>query len=146
MLNHITIMGRLSADPVLRHTQSGVPVASFRLAVERDFKDKQTGERVVDWIDVVAWRSTGEFATKYFSKGRMSVVDGRLQMREWTDKDGNKRVSAEVVADSVYFVDSKREESGTDNSRTSREVSEYGIPANENQFSEFSEEDPDMPF
>ena len=109
MLNHIVIMGRLARDPELRHTQAGVPVATFRLAVDRDFKDKTTGERATDWIDVVAWRGTGEFVCRYFSKGRMAVVDGRLQMREWTDKEGNKRTTAEVVADNVYFGDSKRE-------------------------------------
>lgn len=109
MLNHIVIMGRLARDPELRHTQAGVPVATFRLAVDRDFKDKTTGERATDWIDVVAWRGTGEFVSRYFAKGRMAVVDGRLQMREWTDKEGNKRTTAEVVADNVYFGDSKRE-------------------------------------
>lgn len=109
MLNHIVIMGRLARDPELRHTQAGIPVATFRLAVDRDFKDKTTGERATDWIDVVAWRGTGEFVCRYFTKGRMAVVDGRLQMREWTDKEGNKRTTAEVIADNVYFGDSKRE-------------------------------------
>ena len=113
MLNHIVIMGRLAKDPELRHTQSGIPVAALRLAVDRDFKDKQTGERLTDWIDVVAWRSTAEFVTRYFSKGRMAVVDGRLQMRDWTDKDGNRRTSAEVVADNIYFGDSRRDGDGT---------------------------------
>ncbi len=112
MLNHIVIMGRLARDPELRRTQSGIPVASFRLAVDRDFKDKTTGERATDWIDVVAWRQTGEFVSRYFTKGRMAVVEGRLQMRDWTDKDGNKRTSAEVVADNVYFGDSKRDSDG----------------------------------
>lgn len=112
MLNKIFIMGRLTRDPELRRTQSGTPVASFTLAVDRDFKDKQTGERATDFIDVVAWRSTGEFVSRYFTKGRMAVVEGRLQLRDWTDKDGNKRRSAEVVADSVYFGDSKREDNG----------------------------------
>lgn len=110
MLNHIVIMGRLARDPELRRTQSGVPVASFRLAVDRDFKDKNTGERGTDWIDVVAWRATGEFVSRYFTKGRMAVVEGRLQMRDWTDKEGNKRRSAEIIADSVYFGDSKSKE------------------------------------
>ena len=110
MLNHIEIMGRLGQDPELRHTQSGTPVASFSLAVDRDFKDKSTGERVTDWIDVVAWRSTGEFVSKYFSKGRMAVAEGRLQIRDWKDREGNNRRSAEVVADSVYFGDSKAKE------------------------------------
>ena len=112
MLNHIVIMGRLARDPELRHTQTGTPVASFTLAVDRDFKDKNTGERVTDWIDVVAWRQTGEFVSRYFTKGRVAVVEGRLQMRDWTDRDGNKRRSAEVVADNVYFGDSKRDGEG----------------------------------
>lgn len=112
MLNHIVIMGRLARDPELRRTQSGVPVASFRLAVDRDFKDKNTGERGTDWIDVVAWRATGEFVSRYFTKGRMAVVEGRLQMRDWTDKEGNKRTTAEVVADNVYFGDSRRDGDG----------------------------------
>ena len=109
MLNHIVIMGRLAWDPELRRTQTGVPVARFRLAVDRDFKDKTTGERATDWIDVVAWRQTGEFVSRNFTKGRMAVVEGRLQIRDWTDKDGNRRTSAEVVADNVYFADSRRE-------------------------------------
>jgi len=109
LLNHIVIMGRLARDPELRHTQSGIPVASFRLAVDRDFKDKNTGERATDWIDVVAWRGAGEFVSRYFTKGRMAVVEGRLQMRDWTDKDGDRRTSAEVVADSVYFADARRD-------------------------------------
>ena len=99
MLNRIIIMGRLARDPELRRTQNGTPVASFRLAVDRDFKDKATGERSTDWIDVVAWRATAEFVSRFFTKGRMAVVEGRLQMRDWTDKDGNKRVAAEVVAE-----------------------------------------------
>ena len=103
MLNHIVIMGRLTRDPELRHTQSGTAVASFTVAVDRDFKDKETGERKTDFIDCVAWRSTGEFVSKYFAKGRMAVVEGRLQLRDWKDKEGNKRRSAEVLASSVYF-------------------------------------------
>ena len=112
MLNKIFLMGRLARDPELRRTQSGTPVVSFRLAVDRDFKDKATGERSTDWIDVVAWRQTAEFVSRYFTKGRMAVVEGRLQMRDWTDKEGNKRTSAEVVADNVYFGDSKRDGDG----------------------------------
>ena len=108
MLNKIFIMGRLTRDPELRRTQTGTPVASFSLAVDRDFKDKSTGERTTDFIDVVAWRQTAEFVSRYFTKGRMAVVEGRLQMRDWTDKDGNKRTSAEVVADNVYFGESAR--------------------------------------
>ena len=130
MLNHIVIMGRLARDPELRHTQSGTPVASFRLAVDRDFKDKNTGERATDWIDVVAWRQTGEFVSRYFTKGRMAVVEGRLQMRDWTDKDGNKRTSAEVVADNVYFGDSKRDgEGGGSYSSGYRQDGGYSQPA-----------------
>lgn len=106
MLNRITIMGRLAKDPELRRTNGGTPVTSFTLAVDRDFKG-QNGEKETDWIDVVAWRNTAEFVSKYFSKGRMAVVEGRLQIRNWTDKDGNKRKSAEVIADNVYFGDSK---------------------------------------
>ena len=113
MLNHIVIMGRLARDPELRRTQAGVPVASFRMAVDRDFRDKTTGERATDWIDVVAWRQTGEFVSRYFTKGRMAVVEGRLQIREWTDKEGNRRTSAEVVADNVYFGDSRRDGDGS---------------------------------
>lgn len=123
MLNRIIIMGRLARDPELRHTQTGTAVASFRLAVDRDFKDKSTGERVADWIDVVAWRQTGEFVSRYFTKGRLAVVEGRLQMRDWTDKEGNKRTTAEVVADNVYFGDSKREE-------------DYGKPNPEGEYSD----------
>lgn len=109
MLNKITLMGRLTKDPELRNTQSGASVASFTLAVDRDFKDKSTGEKSTDFIDIVAWRSTAEFVSRYFTKGRMAVVEGRLQLRDWTDRDGNKRRAAEVVADNVYFGDSKRD-------------------------------------
>ena len=108
MLNHIVLMGRLTRDPELRYTQSQTPVASFSLAVDRDFgrgEEKQT-----DFIDCVAWRQTGEFVSKYFQKGSMAVVSGRLQIRDWTDRDGNKRRSAEVVVDNVYFGESKRRE------------------------------------
>ena len=109
MLNHITIMGRLTRDPELRRTGSGVAVASFTVAVDRDFSGKDSNEKETDFIDCVAWRSTGEFVSKYFTKGRMIVVSGRLQIRNWTDKEGAKRRSAEVVADSVYFGDSKKD-------------------------------------
>ena len=109
MLNHITIMGRLVRDPELRRTGSGIAVASFSVAVERDFVKNDNGEKENDCIDCVAWRQTGEFVSKYFTKGRMIVVSGRLQVRSWTDKDGNKRRTAEVVADNVYFGDSKRD-------------------------------------
>ena len=116
MLNHIVIMGRLTRDPELRRTGSGVAVASFSLAVDRDFAPKDGGERETDFIDCVAWQRTGEFVSKYFTKGRMAVVSGRLQIRSWTDKDGNKRRSAEVVADNVYFGDSKRDNDGGNSS------------------------------
>ena len=108
MLNRIILMGRLTRDPELRRTQSGTAVTSFSLAVDRDFKS-QTGEKETDFIDIVAWRSTAEFVSKYFTKGRMAVVEGRLQIRDWTDREGGKRRSAEVVADNVYFGDSKRD-------------------------------------
>lgn len=106
-LNKVVIMGRLARDPELRRTGNGTAVASFTLAVDRDFKDKSSGERATDWIDCVAWRQTGEFLSRYFSKGRMAVVEGRLQIRDWTDQNGNKRRTTEVVADNIYFGDSK---------------------------------------
>ena len=123
MLNHIVIMGRLTRDPELRRTGSGIAVASFTVAVDRDFGSRDGGERETDFIDCVAWRQTGEFVSKYFAKGRMAVVSGRLQIRGWTDKDGNKRRSAEVVADNVYFGDSRRD---GDNSGSSYGGNAYG--------------------
>ena len=108
MLNKIFIMGRLTRDPELRRTQNGTAVTSFTLAVDRDFKS-QSGEKETDFIDVVAWRTTAEFVAKYFTKGRMAVVEGRLQIRDWTDKDGNKRRNAEVLADNIYFGDAKKD-------------------------------------
>ena len=108
MLNHIVVMGRLTRDPELRRTGCGIAVTSFTVAVDRDFGPKDGGDRETDFIDCVAWRSTGEFVSKYFAKGSMAVVSGRLQIRGWTDKDGNKRRSAEIVADNVYFGESKR--------------------------------------
>ena len=112
MLNHITIMGRLTRDPELRRTGTGVAVASFTVAVDRDFGGRDGGERETDFIDCVAWRQTGEFVSKYFTKGSMIVVSGRLQIRNWNDKDGNKRRTAEVVADNVYFGESRRNSEG----------------------------------
>ena len=108
MLNRIILSGRLTRDPELRRTQSGIPVASFSLAVNRDFKDKATRETPVDFIDIVAWRHTGEFAANYFAKGSMAVVEGRLQIRDWTDREGGRRRTAEVVASSIYFGDSAK--------------------------------------
>ena len=110
VLNRIVIGGRLTADPELRRTQNGTAVASFCLACDRDFKNKETGETEADFINCVAWKGSAEFASNYFSKGRMAVVDGRLQMRDWTDKDGNKRRSFDVVVQSMYFCDSKKDE------------------------------------
>ena len=109
-LNKIFLQGRLTRDPELRRTGCGTAVTSFSLACDRDFKS-QSGEKETDFIEVVAWKNTAEFVSKYFSKGRMAVVEGRLQIRDWTDKAGNKRTTAEVVADNVYFADSKRSES-----------------------------------
>lgn len=109
MLNHITIMGRLTRDPELRQTGSQIPVASFTVAVDRDFPDKATGQRETDFLDCVAWRHTGEFVSRNFKKGSMICVSGRLQIRSWTDKDGNKRKTAEVVADNAYFAGSRNE-------------------------------------
>ena len=126
MLNKIFIMGRLTRDPELRRTQGGNAVTSFALAVDRDFKSAD-GTKETDFIDVVAWRNTAEFAAKYFTKGRMAVVEGRLQMRDWTDKEGNKRRSAEVVADNIYFGDSKREDAPAGNSTpTFEEIEDDG--------------------
>ena len=153
MLNKIIIMGRLTRDPELRRTQTGTPVASFTLAVDRDFKDKSTGERSTDFIDVVAWRQTGEFVSRFFAKGRMAVVEGRLQMRDWTDKEGNKRRSAEVVADNVYFADSKREGDGGYSAPAYSAApadysapSGYSVPSEGDQFAELSGDDGELPF
>lgn len=136
MLNRIIVMGRMTRDPELRRTNSGTAVASFTVAVDRDFKS-QSGEKETDFINVVAWRNTAEFASKYFSKGRMAVVEGRLQIRDWTDKDGNKLRSAEIVADSVYFGDSKRDGGDTVQSEPQSEP--------QSGFSEV-EDDGDLPF
>lgn len=113
MLNRITVMGRLVRDPELRRTQNDIPVCSFSIACDRDVKDKATGERSTDFIDIVAWRSTAEFVSKYLSKGRMAVIDGRLQLRDWTDREGNKRRSAEILANSVNFGDSRPKDQAT---------------------------------
>ena len=148
MLNHITIMGRFVRDPELRRTGSGIAVASFTLAVDRDFKASSGGEKEVDFIDCVAWRQTGEFVSRYFAKGRMAVVEGRLQIREWTDKEGNKRRAAEVIADNVYFGDSKRDgETGGSFGGYSAPVS-YGTPASAepDQFSQLDDNDSELPF
>ncbi len=148
MLNHITIMGRLVRDPELRRTGSGVAVASFRVAVDRDFVSKEGGERKADFIDCVAWRQTGEFISRYFTKGRMIVVDGRLEMRDWTDKDGNKRTSAEVVVANAYFGDSKREgDSGSYNPAPASNYGSYAAPAPAaSDFAMLEDDDAQLPF
>ena len=150
MLNHITIMGRLGRDPELRRTGSGVAVTSFTVAVDRDFGKNENGERETDFIDCVAWRQTGEFVSKYFAKGRMAVVSGRLQIRPWTDKDGNKPRTAEVVADNVYFGDSKRDgESGGFSAPAANNFSGYTAPAASSPASDFAmldDDDAQLPF
>ncbi len=147
MLNRIVLMGRLTRDPELRHTQSGIPVVSFSLAVDRDYKNRESGERETDFIDIVAWRNTAEFASKYLSKGRMIVVEGRLQIREWTDRDGGKRRSAEVVADNIYFGDSRRDSEAASYSHGVIPTADYGLPTeNENQFAELTDDDGELPF
>ena len=149
MLNKIIIMGRLTRDPELRRTGSGTAVTSFSLAVDRDFKS-QNGEKETDFIDVVAWRSTAELVIKYFTTGRMAVVEGRLQIRDWTDRDGGKRRSAEVIAENVYFGDSKRDSAGDYGYAPA-----YGAPAGRapaapvgghSDFAEIGEEDGELPF
>ena len=126
MLNHIVIMGRLTRDPELRRTGSGIAVASFSVACERDFGGRDGGEKETDFIDCVAWRQTGEFVSRYFSKGSMIVVSGRLQIRNWTDKEGNKRRSAEIVADNIYFGESKR---SSENNNSAYNGNNYSAPA-----------------
>ena len=159
MLNRIVIMGRLVRDPELRTTQSGVSVTSFTLAVDRDFKNRDSGEKNTDFIDVVAWRQTAEFVCKYFGKGRMAVAEGRLQIRDWKDRDGNNRRSAEVVADNVYFGDSKRDSGGSDygspppygtpaaayGGSPAHAGGDYGGPADSGGFSDIDDQDGDLP-
>lgn len=134
MLNKVFMQGRLVADPELRHTPNGVAVASFRIAVDRDFKDK-SGERQADFVNVIAWRATAEFVSKFFSKGRMAIVEGKLQSRNYEDKDGNKRYALEVVADNIYFGDSKRDQEP-------EKEPEYQPP----QFTEYQDDDGELPF
>ena len=146
MLNHITIMGRMTRDPELRRTGSGIAVAGFTVAVDRDFSGKDGREKETDFIDCVAWRQTGEFVSKYFTKGSMIVVSGRLQMRSWTDKDGNKRRTAEVVAENVYFGDSKR--SGDAGNTSAPAYGSYSAPAAQpvQDFTELDDVDGQLPF
>ena len=148
MLNRIILMGRLTRDPELRHTQTGTAVSSFSLAVDRDFRNRDSGEKGVDFIDVVAWRNTAEFVSKYFTKGRMAVVEGRLQIRDWTDREGGKRRSAEVVADNIYFGDSKRDgETGGASFSRPAAPADYGMPpVGGDQFAELADDDGELPF
>ena len=144
MLNNVTIMGRLTKDVELRRTGSGVAVASFTIACDRDFTDKSSGEKETDFVEVVAWRNTAEFVSKYFSKGRMAIVSGRLQIRKWTDKDGNKRSTAEVVADNVYFGDSKRDSDNSYGNSPNGYTMPNGVkPA---QFTTLEGDDEQLPF
>lgn len=157
MLNHIVLMGRLTRDPELRRTASGVAVASFTIAVDRDFSGKE-GEKETDFVDIVAWRQTGEFVSKYFSKGRMAVVEGRLQIRKWKNKDGENRYSTEVVADHVYFGDSKKEETNSNSASNgggygggynapNYQAPEYpGYPAPGSDFATLDDDDAQLPF
>ena len=156
MLNKIIIMGRLTRDPELRRTGSGTAVTSFSLDVDRDFKS-QNGEKETDFIDVVAWRSTAEFVSKYFTKGRMAVVEGRLQTRDWTDREGGKRVATEIVADNIYFGDSKRDGAGEYGGAPAYGAPSYSAPMgggrgaaapmdSHSDFAEIGEEDGELPF
>ena len=142
MLNHIVLMGRLTRDPELRRTGSGVAVTSFTIACDRDFG--QNGQKETDFIDITAWRNTAEFVDKYFTKGRMAVVSGRLQIRKWKDKDGNDRKSAEVVADNVYFGDSKTDSSS--GGSYSAPAGSYAAPAPASDFAMLEDNDSQLPF
>ena len=148
MLNHITLMGRLVRDPEQRRTGTGIAVASFRIAVDRDYAPKDGGERKADFIDCVAWRQTGEFISKYFAKGRMIIVDGRLEMRDWTDKEGNKRTSAEVIVDNAYFGDSKRDgDNGSSYAGNSFGSNTYSAPSSPaSDFAMLDDDDAQLPF
>ena len=150
MLNHITLMGRLARDPELRYTQSQTPVASFTLAVDRDFGGRDGGEKQTDFIDCVAWRQTAEFVSKYFQKGSMAVVSGRLQIRDWTDRDGGKRRNAEVVVDNIYFGESKRRDGGDvrSESRPAYQSSYESVSPSmgASAFSELGDDDGELPF
>lgn len=141
MLNHITVMGRMTRDPETRYTRSQTPVCSFTLAVERDRKNED-GSRTTDFIDCVAWRSTAEFISKYFRKGSMAVAAGRLQLRDWTDKDGNKQRQAEILCENVYFGESKSTGGGLDQYGYDNEGQKYG----ESPFNEIGDEDGELPF
>jgi single-strand DNA-binding protein len=146
-MNQVVLMGRLTRDPELRHTQQGTAVTSFTLAVDRDYSSREGGERQTDFIDCVAWRNTADFVSKYFLKGQMAAVVGRLQIRDWTDKEGNKRRSAEVVVNNVYFTGSKREGAGTGYTERRDEFDGgYTTPVTGSDFAELDEDDGDLPF
>lgn len=153
MLNQVVLMGRLTRDPELRHTQSNLPVASFTLAVDRSFGREGT-EKHTDFIDIVAWRNTAEFVSKYFVKGQMAAVVGKLQIRDWTDKEGNKRRNAEVVADQVHFTGSKRESGGdgsyaprfSDNDAPPATGTYNQEPMGGSDFAELGDDDGELPF
>ena len=148
MLNRVLVAGRLTRDPELRYTGNNIPVASFSIAVDRDIKSKD-GDKVTDFFDCVAWRNSGEFVSKYFSKGRVIIVDGRLQSRKWEDKDGNKRTSIEIIVDSAYFGDSKR-----DGDERAEQKSSNGVAVDTSEridkpsgvFVEVDEDDGELPF
>ena len=161
MLNKICLQGRLVADPELRHTQNGIAVASFRLAVDRDFKDRETGERKADFINIVAWRQTAEFVSRFLTKGRLAIVEGKLQTRDYTDRDGNRRYATEVVADNVYFGDSRRDSEGSGYGAPQPNRGGYGAPADSSapvsgggysaapmvdQFADLTDDDGELPF
>ena len=147
-MNHIVLMGRLTRDPELRHTPNGIAVASFSLAVDRGFTPRDGGERQTDFIDIVAWRHNAEFVSKYFIKGQMAAVAGRLQIRDWTDKEGNKRKSAEVVAENIYFAESKKSKeavagfSGPKDDYDAR----FSSPVPGSEYSELEIDDGELPF
>ena len=147
MLNKIFLQGRLVADPELRHTQSGIPVASSRIAVDRDYKN-QNGEKETDFINIVAWRSTAEFVCRYFTKGRMMIVEGRLQIREYTDQNGNRRYATEVVASNIYFGDSKRNDDAGTRKAGQTGNNDYSQPAGceSGGFDELTDDDDELPF
>lgn len=149
MLNHITIGGRLTKDPELRRTGNGTAVTSFSIACDRDFANKESGERETDFVDIVAWRNTAEFVSKYFAKGRMAIISGRLQIRDWTDKEGNKRRSAEVLADNVYFGDSKQDgqrAATPAGAATVAPMAAAGVTVVPPQFAELEDNDDQLPF
>ena len=146
MLIKVFLQGRLVADPELRKTQQGTPVASYRLAVDRGYKSKDPNAQNADFVNIVSWRNTAEFVSRYFTKGRMMLVEGRLQMRDYTDKDGNRRVAAEVVTDNVYFCDSRKDESGTSSGGGyGPPPSGSGVPG-DGGFAELSDNDGELPF